>query len=211
MISKLISLFNKKEPFHESFERIVDNIFIMSNSFNELLKEKDIVRKKEIKEYLQTLEHLNDEITHKAYVKLSKMYITPYDREDIHLLISKLDDVSDYIWHCAKQIFNYEIKTDDILLEFSDVIVKSIISLKQGVYSLRKMDKDIVIKISKEIDEYENMADDTLQKGFNLLFSGKVDIIELIKKKDIYKELEKVTDVCDDVTDIIETIIIKYG
>lgn len=208
---KLFNYLKPKEPFHDAFESMMENIFIMSNSFNELLNETDGDKRKIIKNSLEKLEHLNDEIAHKAFVKLSKVYITPYDREDIHYLISRMDDVSDYIYHCAKQVFNYEIETDEILLEFSDVIVKSVISLKNSIYSLRKMDRDIIIKASKEVDDYENTADDTLQKGFKYLFSGDINAIELIKKKDIYKELEKVTDVCDDVTDTIETIVIKYG
>jgi predicted phosphate transport protein (TIGR00153 family) len=204
----------KDKVFYTMFEGVSGNLKLMSEVFISALAEADRGKRDDLLRKLEDLEHKNDEITHQIFIELGQNFITPFDREDIHTLTTSLDDVADYLWGSAKRIINYQIEEiDDTMREFSVIIDKCIAALHRAVYELRDMKqiKDIT-DACVAINKLENDADDVFDKATVRLFSNPgISAVELVKRKDLYQELEIVTDKCEDAANVIESIIIKYA
>ncbi|RYE23234.1 MAG: DUF47 family protein, partial [Sphingobacteriales bacterium] len=199
--------------FYNLFEEVSTNLTQMGDIFHKAVNEPDFHAREALLKSLEEWEHKNDEVTHRIFIELGSNFITPFDREDIHYLATSLDDVADYIWGSAKRMMNYYINdVDETMLDFGDIIKKSITALNKGVYGLRDM-KDLraITEACVLINSYENEGDDALDKGMIKLFSSNINPVDLIKKKDLYQMLEIVTDKCEDAANVIESIIIKYA
>jgi predicted phosphate transport protein (TIGR00153 family) len=209
-----IKLFMPKDKvFYSLFEEVTGNLMQMGDIFIAALDEKDISKRTPMLKLLEDLEHKNDEVTHRIFIELGRNFITPFDREDIHALTTSLDDIADYLWGSAKRLINYDIHdVDDTIRAFANVIQRCIIALNNGVKELRDM-KHIraITDACVLINSLENEADDIFDDAMANLFAYCKDPIELIKKKDLYQELEIVTDKCEDAANVIESIIIKYA
>ncbi len=203
----------KDRVFYGLFEEATVSLIRMGDVLVSALNEQDTDKRVKLLQSLEDLEHNNDEITHRIFVELGRNFITPFDREDIHALATALDDVADFTWGSAKRMINYHIEdVDDIMIGFANVIKGSVAALSRAVSELRNMKNLRSITDScVAINSYENEADELLNKGIATLFSSSINAVELIKKKDIYEELELVTDKCEDAANVIESIIIKYA
>lgn len=212
--TSFVKLFMPKDKvFYNLFEEVSANLNHMAEIFHKAVHEKDIASRDVILKSLEDWEHKNDDVTHKIFVELGQNFITPFDREDIHYLASSLDDVADYIWGAAMRMKNYGIDDpDETIIALADIIKKSITSLNKAMHELRTL-KDLrsVMESCVLINSLENEADDIMDKGMMVLFSSNVTAVELIKKKDLYQMLETVTDKCEDASNVIESIIIKYA
>lgn len=204
----------KDRVFYSLFEEVTGNLKQMSEVFMKSLNESNRQERDRLLRSLEDLEHKNDEVTHRIFIELGQNFITPFDREDIHTLTTSLDDVADYMWGSAKRILNYQIdEIDDTMRDFSAVIDKCIAALHRCVHELRNM-KDIraITDACVMINKLENDADDIFDLATVRLFSSpNLSAVELIKRKDLYQELEIVTDKCEDAANVIESIIIKYA
>lgn len=203
----------KDRIFYSLFEDVATTLVQMGNTFKNALQEQDLSRRDAILKTLEDFEHKNDETTHRIFIELGRNFITPLDREDIHYLTTSLDDIADYIWGAAKRIVNYQIDDEyNTLPAFAEIISKSIGAINTGVYALRDM-KDLrgITAACVLVNSLENDADDLLDSTLMKLFSSQITAVELIKQKDIYQMLETVTDKCEDVANVIESIIIKYS
>lgn len=213
-LNDIIRIFLPKDKvFYDIFENIVANLKEMGSVFKIALNEKDLEKRATLLKSMEDKEHLNDDYTHQIFVELGKNFITPFDREDIHALVTSLDDIADYIYDTSKKILNYNIvEIDEFMIEFGEINHKAIDSLSNAVTKLRSMKN--IGQIKKEcvaINYMENAADDTLDKAIIHLFSNEnVTPIDIIKLKDVYENLEVISDKCEDVSNIIESIIIKY-
>jgi predicted phosphate transport protein (TIGR00153 family) len=203
----------KDRVFYGLFEQATVNLTQMGDVLVQALQEENIDKRLVLLRSLEDMEHRNDEITHRIFIELGLNFITPFDREDIHSLATALDDVADYIWGSAKRMINYHVdEVDDIMTAFGQIIIKSISSLRLAVMELRNMKNLRSITDSCVlINSLENEADELLDKGMVTLFTTSINAVELIKKKDLYEELELVTDKCEDAANVIESIIIKYA
>lgn len=214
-VTSFLRLFLPKDRvFYSLFEEVTVNLTEMSEAFLKSLYEKDpVVRNAGLKN-LENIEHKNDEVTHRIFIELGQNFITPFDREDIHYLATSLDDIADYMWGSAKRIINYQLdEVDDYMRDFADIIVKSVSALHTGVHELRNM-KNIraITDVCVAINSLENDADNLFDKAMVALFSQpNLSAVELIKRKDLYQEMEIVTDKCEDAANVIESIIIKYS
>lgn len=211
----IVKLFLPKDRvFYGLFEEVTNTLQLMGETFVKAIHEKDPDMRHKLLKSLEDLEHKNDETTHRIFIELGRNFITPFDREDIHYLTTSLDDIADYMWGSAKRIVNYEITdADEILLEFANIIMKSINGLKTSVQNLRNM-KDIraITNACVMINSLENDGDDLLDNAMMRLFANPaITAVELTKKKDLYQMLETVTDKCEDAANVIESIIIKYA
>ena len=162
---------------------------------------------------IEDLEHQNDEVTHKIFTELSRNFITPFDREDIHYLATALDDVADHIYAAGKKIMFYHIDTDDPgLRKFAELIIQSSEQVNRAVKELRNMKhlREITEAIVK-INSIENQADDLFDHNIERLFAEVDDAKEVIKMREIYQVMEDATDKCEDAGNVIESIIIKYA
>lgn len=159
---------------------------------------------------IKDVEHSCDEITHALTTKLNKSFITPFDREDIFTLAVALDDVMDYIDAGARAIVMYGIKdVNDHARHFAKVIQVQAMELNSAVSKLSKPD-DINQHIV-EIHRLENEADDVYYRAIGELFNNGTDATTIIKLKELYEILENATDRCEQVANIIESIILKHN
>ena len=159
---------------------------------------------------IKDAEHACDELTHKITTKLNKSFITPFDREDIYMLVVALDDVLDYVDAGARAILMYDIKEiNEHAVQFAKVIQSLAIELNSSVLMLDKptgINTHIV-----EIHRLENEADDIYFRAIGELFRNGTDPISIIKWKELYEILESATDRCESVANIIESIILKHN
>ncbi len=162
---------------------------------------------------IEDLEHRGDEITHEVFKELSTNFITPFDREDIHRLVSAIDDILDYINGSSKRIELYKLKqcTSD-MIKLSELLQTQTEELRRLIYelknkrNLRNITESLVL-----INSIENHADDIFDNAVARLFETETNAIELIKQKEILSALETATDMCEDAANIIDSIIVKMA
>lgn len=160
---------------------------------------------------IREVEHQGDQITHEVVRKLNTTFITPLDREDIHALISRLDDVLDYIEASAERLVLYRIKEPSSACRaMAEVIVRITQATDRAVRCLRTRSSDFH-EHAVEVNRLENSADDLLRDSLAALFEEHGDPIDVIKWKEIYETMEIVTDRCEDVVNVIEGIILKMA
>jgi uncharacterized protein Yka (UPF0111/DUF47 family) len=203
----------KEKVFFDLFEQDAVNICTIADELLHLVNEPDEVKRREIKNRMHDVEHANDQVTHKVLEELGRNFITPFDREDVHSLISAMDDVTDFIYVAAKSMLLYKIDpvNDTTILATADLIIQAAKELNNAVIGLRDLkDMDTIVKAVVRVNSIENHADDLLYTGIEHLFDTEKDPIQIIKKRDLYYQLETVTDKCEDVCDVIENILIKY-
>jgi predicted phosphate transport protein (TIGR00153 family) len=203
----------KNKIFYELFEKVAENAAQMGTLLRKVVGESDFDKRGAIIIQIEDLEHANDELTHNIFTELGRNFITPFDREDIHYLATSLDDVADYIYAAAKKINFYKINPNDPgLHKFSELIEEGAHYVKVAVGELRNMKnmRNITEALVK-INSIENQGDDIFDFSIDRLFNTEPDAKEVIKKRDIYQVMEIVTDKCEDVSNVIESIIIKYA
>lgn len=214
-LSSILRFFLPQDKvFYSLFEEATNNLKSMSSIFVQAMGEPDRKSRAALLRTLEDLEHKNDEVTHRIFIELGRNFITPFDREDIHSLASALDDVADYMWGSAKRILNYGIDdVDDIMLGLAQIIEKCVDALHTGIHELRNM-KNIraITECCVNVNSLENDADDLYDQATVQLFSEEgISAVSLFKRKDLYQEMEIVTDKCEDAANVIESIIIKYA
>jgi hypothetical protein len=168
----------------------------------------DGVRKaKEIK----ALEEACDAITHRVVEKLHKVFITPLDRNDIYRLITKMDDIMDFVEAASERIALYEIRTSTKeLSDLARTLVASSERVLEAVSGLRDLkNPQVVLEKCVEINRLENEADALLRGTLAKLFREEKDPVAIIKWKEIYELLETATDRCEDVANIIEGVVLE--
>lgn len=214
-MSSFARMFTPKDKvFYSLFEEVTTTLKEMSTMLYKALQEENISIRDAQLRALEEWEHKNDHTTHKIFIELGQNFITPFDREDIHALAHSLDDIADYMWSVAKRIFTYHLdNVDQTMVRMAEVVIKCTSALQDAVYELRNMKKiKTITDCCVAINSYENEADLLLDESISALFSDhSISAIELIKRKDLYEELELVTDKCEDAADVIESIIIKYA
>jgi len=162
-------------------------------------------------ERVKQIEHECDEITHAVVEGLHKTFITPIDRNDIYRLITKMDDIMDFVEAAADRLALYEIPT--MTKEVGDLarcLVQSAEHVLGAVSSIRDLGKpNGILQHCIEINRLENVADSILRSALARLFREEKDPIAVIKWKEIYETLETATDRCEDVANIIEGVVLE--
>jgi len=160
---------------------------------------------------IDAVERAADKITHECMTLLHKTFITPFDRDQIHQLISRMDDILDLIDAVADRLLIYKIKNPtDGCLAMAKIIVKTTEETDRAVRCLRTL-SPLYQKHSIEVNRLENEADRLLRDELAALFEGGTDAIEVIKWKELYETMEAVTDRCEDVLNVIEGITLKMA
>ncbi|MBN8863066.1 MAG: DUF47 domain-containing protein [Sphingobacteriales bacterium] len=203
----------KNRVFFELFEQVADNCATMGGVMKEVVAETDFDKRSSLIKQIEDLEHANDELTHSIFTELGRNFITPFDREDIHYLATSLDDIADYIYASAKKINFYRVNPNDMgMQKMADLIEQGAQQIRIAVRELRDMKnmRNITEALVK-INSIENQADDVFDMSIERLFATEPDAKEVIKKREIYQVMEIVTDKCEDASNVIESIIIKYA
>jgi predicted phosphate transport protein (TIGR00153 family) len=203
----------KNRIFYELFEKIATNADTMGTLLKGVIEEPDFDKRAAIINKIEDLEHANDELTHNVFTELGRTFITPFDREDIHYLATSLDDIADYIYAAAKKINFYRVNPNDTgMQKFAELIEQGVQQVRIAVTELRDMKnmRNITEALVK-INSIENQADDIFDFSIERLFDTEPDAKEVIKKREIYQVMEIITDKCEDASNVIESIIIKYA
>lgn len=203
----------KNKVFYELFENVAGNVAKMGSMLRDVVAESDFDKRATLITQVEDLEHANDELTHSIFTELGRNFITPFDREDIHYLASSLDDIADYIYAAAKKINFYRVNPNDMgMQKMSELIEQSAKQVQIAVTALRDM-KNMrgITEALVKINSVENQADDIFDMSIEKLFANEPDAKEVIKKREIYQVMEIVTDKCEDASNVIESIIIKYA
>src|SRR5262249_9734631 len=204
-------LLPKETSFFDFFERhaakIVEGVKeFLALASNELDVPSAAKRIKEI-------EHETDVITHHCVEALHKTFITPIERDDIYRLITRMDDIMDYVEAAAERIALYEIKTlTPESKAMAVVLLRATEEIQRALRGLRDMrNGEAIIRSCIEINRMENEADDILRSTVAKLFKEERDPIVVIKWKEIYENLENATDRCEDVANIIEGVVLEHA
>ena len=164
---------------------------------------------KEYSQRIKRLEHACDELTHTISTKLNKSFITPFDREDIYLMSSALDDIVDLIDDAARAIIIFDVtEIRDYAHDFANVLEKMTEQLREIVATLQKP-KNITQRLV-EVHRLENDGDDIYHAAIAELFHDEKDPLTVLKWKEIYEKMEAAIDRCENVANIIESVIIKH-
>jgi predicted phosphate transport protein (TIGR00153 family) len=159
-------------------------------------------------EQVEAFEHTGDSITHSIIRKLNQTFVTPFDREDIHELASKIDDVIDLVDAAATRMVTYRVRA--LRPGVLDLAITVRLAAKQIVAAVRLLDRgNGVLDHCIEINRLENLADRQCRDLIVNLFEQEKDPVEIIKWKEIIETLEFATDKCEDVANVIETVTLK--
>ena len=162
---------------------------------------------------LKDIEHKGDEVTHTAFNRLHKQFITPFDRGQIHTLLSRIDDVLDLANAAAARIHYYEIQSSlPDATELARLLVLSAEKVQEVVAALRLIKKpEQILAGCKEIKRLETQADEALRAGLGRLFKSGADPLTIIKWKEIYDLIETATDKCQGVANVIEGVVLEHS
>jgi predicted phosphate transport protein (TIGR00153 family) len=205
----MVRLLPREEQFFDLFERQARHIVESAGQLREMIFDFSDApaRAAAIKE----LEHAGDVLTHELIRKINTTFVTPFDREDVYALASRLDDVLDLIEAAADRLVLYRIKGPTSgARALGEVIVKAAAATRAAVGCLRPHSPSYHVHCV-ETNRLENEADRLLKELIAGLFADVTDPIEVIKWKEIYETLEEVTDRCEDVVNVIEGIMLKMG
>lgn len=154
------------------------------------------------------LEHKGDELIHDIYQRLNETFITPIDPEDIHSLASHLDDVLDYIEDVAFRIHSYHLTSNrPDIVSLCEVILQCAVSLERAFLALQE-DRPL-LEHCIEVNRLEEVADQRTRRAVQEVFDTEKDPIQVMKLKEVIELLEAVTDRCEDVTDVLQNVVVK--
>ena len=178
----------------------------------------DVLRNYEIKKdreagikTIEDAEHAADRITHETVQLLHTTFVTPFDRDDIHRLISRMDDVLDLIQDTGESLVLYDIqKVTPEATQLAELLRRCAERVQSAVGLMASMaDAPAILKICQEIDKLESEADKVMRSAISELFRNETDTRQLIKLKAVYESLESATDKCQDVANVIESVVLE--
>jgi len=198
----------REEKFFELFVDDANNVLAGARLLEEFFRSYD--QRERIASQLRDLERRGDGISHDIGHKLESTFVTPFDREDIHQLISRLDDVIDFIEEVADTCLLYKIdEPTPPALAQAEIIVKQCEQIVRALERLKGFKNIGPYWI--EIHRLENEGDLVARRAMADLFTNGTDPVEIIKWKDLYALLEDSIDACEDVANVIERIVVKHA
>jgi len=211
-MSNIFSFFTPKDKkFQPLFEQAGSNVRKIAETLLLVVTADDIEKRKEAIKEVERLEHVGDDITHTIFIELSKNFITPFDREDIHSLASAIDDIADYIHASAGNIELYNVTNiGEPMVKLAELLVEMCTDLEKAIKELRSFKNiRVIADACVRINSAENQADYTCNLAIARLFEFETNAIELIKQKEVLQTLEIATDKCEDAANVLESILVK--
>jgi predicted phosphate transport protein (TIGR00153 family) len=171
----------------------------------------DTVRRAALIEQIGDIERRADKITYETVQLLHATFITPFDRNDIHRLISSMDDILDLIQDSAESMHLFDIQSlPPESLRMAELLDACCGKVKEAVGLLSSMDNaPRALALAQEIDVHESEADAVMRSGISKLFREEADVRQLIKHKNVYEYLENAIDKCQDVANVIEAVVVE--
>ena len=202
----------KDKKFFPLFEEASANLVILAETLHEAVNAPKLERD----EYFKKIEELEaniEEITHKTHLELSKNFITPFDREDIHSLIKAIDNVADYMHGAASRMRLYQVeKITKSIRKLTEINLEACQLINEGIKQLRDMNNIKIIKETcKKINKLESKADVVFDKAVADIFENETDAKNIIKYKEVLSSLESASDKCKIVANVMEQISVKHS
>jgi len=204
-------LLPREDDFFALFERHAALTVEGAAEFRRLVSGEHNV--KALAKRVKEIEHETDVITHTCVERLHRTFITPFDRDDIHRLISRMDDVMDLIDSAAARIALYEVSPmTPAVRELAEVLLKATRALATAVAGLRDLKRpQAILDACIEVNRLENEGDEILRSAVGALFREATDPLLVMKWKEIYDALEHATDRCEDVANTIEGVVLEHA
>lgn len=201
-----MKLFSRDEEFFNSFRQLAEHIGRAAVLLGQLFDNpRDSVR---IAAEIKKVERDGDEIVHAINSRIDTSFVTPLDREDIHLLAKRLDNVIDQIHGTSRRVVIFRVtEARDGAHGLSDIIVRCAAEVQQAVGNINKREKMLVHSRSMKLLEEE--GDVLYAKSVGALFETDVPALEVIKWMEIFEKLEEAIDECEDVSNVLESIALK--
>lgn len=202
----------KEKKFYPLFIDQMENICNAADILVTQFKDTNEENQNEYYKTIKMLETKGDHITAKIYDELSRTFVTPFDRDDIHILASRIDTFLDFIHDCSRKNVMYHPKStyeeDHTIV---DLIKEDAMVLSDVVKKLENLNKNsaYILKQCARIKEIEHKVDDLYESFISNLFHNEKDAIELIKHKNIVQALEDTTDRAKDISDTVRSLIVK--
>jgi predicted phosphate transport protein (TIGR00153 family) len=213
-IDRIVQWFLPRENrFFKYLDSIAQNVAAGGDTFALLRDAEGRAGFEKVAEALHQREHETDEIAHVLYEELDKTFVTPIDREDLHHITGALDDVLDIMESCAAQIVLYKLeKLTDPMKELIGMARDASHEVRQCIALLQDISKldEIQLHVIK-VNSLENEGDRVYRRAMAALFENGIDPIELVREKEILDSLERCIDACEDVMDIIRSVVVKNG
>ena len=204
-------LLPRDEKFFDLFSAVAAFTTEAAGLQQQLLRA-DPARRGAIVDQIKRLEHQADQVTHEVVTRLDRVFITPLDREDIHLLASRLDDVIDLIDGSARRLLMFRAgAAPEGAVLIADVIGKAVAELQVAVRALEKNKGGTVLAACVQVKRMEEEGDSLYHEWLGRLFEGRPDPLDVIKWKEIYDNLEKTLDFIEDAANVLESISIKHA
>lgn len=203
----------KDRKFFPLFNEAADNLVYASELLGQLIREDDLQKRTEYRKQVKQAEQKGDTITHQLLDELNGTFITPFDREDIHELITTMDDVLDLIHTTSTRIHYFKLETNPAeFVKIADLILESTREIQLVLRGVKHATDFQKYKDScKRIGSFESEVDSIYQEFLSSLFETETNAINLIKKRDILAALEKTIDKCDDVANVFSAIMVKIS
>lgn len=198
----------REEKFFELFVEDAQNVLAGARTLEEFFRSYD--QRERLASQLRDTERRGDSLSHEIGHKLENTFVTPFDREDIHQLISRLDDILDFIEEVADTCILYKIEApSEVAQQQTEIIVQQCEELVRALVKLKGF-KDVAPHWI-EIHRLENEGDRIVRRAIADLFTNGTDAVHIIQWKDVYGFLEDTIDACEDAANVIERIVVKHA
>ena len=202
----------KDKKFFPLLEQASQNLVLLAEKLHEAVNTSNEEREEFLLE-IERLENVIEGIAHQTNLELSRNFITPFDREDIHSLISAMDNVADYMYDAANRMRLYQVdkitksirKMTEINLEACQLINEAIGNLK-GMKNLKG-----IAEGCKKINKLESKSNNVFDRAVADIFNNEKDVLKVIKYKEVLSALETATDKCKGVANVLESITVKHS
>lgn len=202
----------KDKKFFPLFEEATKNLVDLASTLHEAVNLPKGEREPHLKR-IEELEGVIEEIAHKTNIELSRNFITPFDREDIHALISAIDDVADYTYGAASRMRLYQVeKITKSIRKITEINLEACQIIQVAISDLKDM-KNLkgIAEACKRIYKLENKSDNVFDKAVADIFENEMDAKNIIKYKEVLSALETATDKCKNVANVLESIAVKHS
>jgi predicted phosphate transport protein (TIGR00153 family) len=202
----------KDKKFFPLFEQASSNLVQLASHLHEAVN-LPLKEREELFQKIDELEQRGEDITRQTNLELSRNFITPFDREDIHSLITSIDNVADNLQGAASRMRLYHVdKITKSIRKLTEINLEACQNIEFAVTELKNFSstKKITIACSK-INKLENKSDDVYNKAVFEIFENETDAINVIKYKEVLSVLETATDKCKSVASVLETIAVKHS
>lgn len=201
-------LIPRDEQFYDLFQQLASRLTRAAVLLNQLFREPQ--RRAEHVQAIKAAEHEADGITHEIIDRLDRTFITPFDREDIHELASKLDEVVDLLDGAARRVEIFQItEVHPPAVRLSEVVVRAAAQIEDAVKHMK--DGRIVSAKADALKKLEEEGDAIYHESMGALFAQVHDAITVIKWKELYDKVEDALDQAEDVTNVLQSIALKNG